>query len=159
MLCRSRAMPSSLSDLSQTHAFGPPHHEAVALQAGEGALEPLGGHDGELAALRQRGDDASAYPAIAVLEALARPRFEPRIHAVPRAISLQRAGFTARRAGTADERAELHRRLVEARPLPRPRRQLAAEAAEQALDVRVARHRVAAEGERPEGGCGVGADA
>src|SRR4051812_43490152 len=105
MLCRSRAMASSLAE---ARAIGPPHHEAVALQAGEGALEPLGGHDGELPALRQRGDDASTHPAIAVLEALARPRSGPRIHAVPAAISLQRTGFAARRAGAADERAELH---------------------------------------------------
>ena len=47
------------------------------------------------------------------------------------AASAERAGLAARRPRPAHERPELDRRLVEQRPLPRPRRQLAPEPREQ----------------------------
>src|SRR4051812_7350457 len=97
------------------------HDEAVALESGKRALEPVRAQVArKRPPLDERGDDAPAREAVGVLEAdaLARPRLPPP-PAPRRAPAGDGARAAARGARAAHRRAEVHHRVVERRRPPR----------------------------------------
>src|SRR3954466_5527886 len=96
----------------QLRSVGAADDQAVALEAGEDAVLDVG----RGLAIDQRGDDAAARKAVAVLEALGAATAR-RDRAASAAV-VHRAVVAARRARAAYGGAELHHRLVEGRGLP-----------------------------------------